>query len=114
MARKGVMGSNLVHSFSDHLRRILVGRDAQSGDYVHREAAALERRWGVATCARCGRAIMMGEPVARVRGRDVTPTLCVECLAPAPAAPLWVAAPERHDREPVRLVKPQSDLERAA
>jgi hypothetical protein len=57
---------------------------------------------------------MLGEPVARVGSRDITPTLCVECLAPAQAAPTWVAAPGRHGRVPVRLAAPQSDLERAA
>ncbi len=108
------MGKHHGHSFTDRFRRVLIGRDAESGDYTHREAAALERHWGVATCARCGRALMLGEPVARVRSREIEPTLCVECLAPAQAAPTWVAAPERNGREPVRLVEPQSDMERAA
>jgi hypothetical protein len=108
------MGKLHGHSFSDRFRHALVGRAAKSGDYARSEAAALERHWGVATCARCGRAIMLGEPVARVGSRDITPTLCVECLAPAQAAPTWVAAPGRHGRVPVRLAAPQSDLERAA
>lgn len=102
------------HSFTDRFRHILVDRDAQTGDFTLRETAALERRWGVATCARCGRAIVIGEPIARVRSRDIAPTLCVECLEPARAVPTWVAAPERHGREPVRLVAPRRDLERAA
>ncbi len=108
------MGKHHGHSFTERFSHLLSGRDAQSGDYARREAAALERHWGVATCARCGRAIMLGEPVARVRSREIAPTLCVECLAPAQTAPTWVAAPERHGREPVRLTAPQSDLERAA
>jgi hypothetical protein len=102
------------HPFTDRFRHILVDRDARTRDFTLREAAALERRWGVATCARCGRAIVMGEPIARVRSRDIAPTLCVECLEPARVVATWIAAPERHGRQPVRLVAPRSDLERAA
>ena len=108
------MGRYHGRSFNARIRRAPVGRAEDPGAWVLRETVDLQRRWGVASCDRCGRTIVMGEPLARLRlgGRDVV--LCPECLEPAPAVPTWRAAPDRHGREPVRLVAPERDLRRVA
>jgi hypothetical protein len=102
------------HSFNARIRRTSVGRDKDTREWALHEKSALQRRWGVASCDRCGRTIVLGEPLARLflRGREVV--LCPECVEPAPAAPTWITAPERHGRAPVRLVEPQRELQRAA
>lgn len=59
-------------------------------------------QWAVAACERCGRSAVLGEPMTRLRLYDRDVLVCPECLA-APAQPTWVAAPDRHGRQPVRL-----------
>jgi hypothetical protein len=74
--------------------------DAHDRDRTLDEA---RRHWAVAACERCGRSAVLGEPMTKTRLYDRDVLVCPECLA-APAQPTWVAAPDRHGRQPVPLV----------
>jgi hypothetical protein len=78
------------------------------------EEDALSRHWGVAGCARCGRTIMLGEPIARVRRDGQRVTMCPECLDPAPPVATFVAAPRRLSHTPVCIGKSAGDMASAA
>ena len=108
------MGRYRGRSSTTRIRRASSGRVVDPGERVLHETTRLQQRWGVACCDRCGRTIVMGEPLLRVRLGDRDAVLCPECLEPAPAVPTWKAAPDRHGREPVRLVAPERDLRRVA
>ena len=108
------MGRHRGQSFNARIRRTSAERVRDPREQTFREQAELQQRWGVDSCDRCGRTIVIGEPLARLRLHDRDVVLCPECLEPAPAVPTWKAAPERHGRAPVRLVAPQTDLRRAA
>ena len=62
-------------SLADWLRATLTLRERRSEG----EDALLEHKWGVESCARCGRSILLGEKIVRLRdwGRHVT--LCSLC-----------------------------------
>jgi len=65
------------------------------------------KRWGAAQCDRCGRTLVLGEPLRRRAGQ----TVCQECVDAAPERPAWILAPARLGYDPVRLI--ESDLESA-
>jgi hypothetical protein len=67
------------------------------------EDEALGRLWGVESCERCGRTIVLGERLMRLAVGGRRAVLCAECVEPAPAAPTWIAAPVRLSPIPVRL-----------
>ncbi len=78
------------------------------------EGVAFAARWAVEACDRCGRTIVMGEPVAHVRRFERDIALCATCLARVPDKPTWVAAPSRHGRPAVPLVTRERELRRVA
>jgi hypothetical protein len=94
------MGRNRGHSSTQQTRHASPSRDAHDHDRNLDEA---RRQWAVAACERCGRSAVLGEPMTTVRLYDRDVLVCPDCLA-APAQPTWVAAPDRHGRQPVRLV----------
>ena len=94
------MGKHHGHSSTAQKSRSASPRGAYDRDRTLDEARG---RWAVAACERCGRTAVLGEPMTKVRLYDRDALVCPDCLA-APAQPTWVAAPDRHDRRPVRLV----------
>jgi len=96
------------------VRRWLARRERGESRAGHAAETRFAARWAVEACDHCGQTLVMGEPGARVKrfGREVV--LCPSCLARVPDRPTWVAAPPRHGRPAVPLVRRERDLRRAA
>ena len=108
------MSSEARHRYSARVDSAAAARGRIASHSGRSEADALSLRWGVDACAACGRTLLLGEPVARVRRDGRLVTVCPECLEPAPAVPTWIAAPRRLDPVAVLLVEPVADVESAA
>ena len=108
------MSSEARHRYSARVNSAAAARGRIASHRARTEAETLSLRWGVGACASCGRTLLLGEPVARVRRDDRLVTVCPECLEPAPAIPTWIAAPRRLDPVAVPLVEPVADVESAA
>ena len=74
------------------------------------EADELQRRWGVASCQRCGRTIVMGEPYSVRAG---APAVCQDCVERAPEKLTFTPAPARLGYAPVRLTATHEESEAA-
>ncbi|HMK93405.1 MAG TPA: hypothetical protein VK576_10430 [Thermoleophilia bacterium] len=74
------------------------------------EADQLQSRWGVASCHRCGRTIVMGEPFSV---RPGAPVVCQDCLDSVPEKRTFTPAPARLQYAPVLLVETQEQSEAA-
>ena len=105
MVKAGVMGRHTWHRSSARGRTVSAARS---------EDEAIARLWGIESCERCGRTIVLGEQSVRLAVGGRRTVVCPECLEPASAVPTWIAAPARLSLEPVLLTASRTEESVAA